>query len=252
MNELFNPVEFEIAMSQSIQLHNEHNYRDALNASTYAFGMAPEGSSEQGRAARDTSANYERLEKFDAAERWAKRAFDIHNDIVISFLNDDETPSRESYRERSVSAMYLGASSLRGVIESKNEGDYKESFSMAAVNNMVLAWGDIKRAKKLAPKKLDRLIDQYEINLSRRVAMTESLVGKRSLGLAIGAKAVAFAFMSESPKMDTSNPNFSQKQRTQAKLKAFLGGVASFGVGLLSLKPGERPKIAFSIAGKVL
>ncbi len=96
------------------------------------------------------------------------------------------------------------------------------------------------------------LFDQYEINAARRVAMTESLLGKRKKGLTLGVKAVALAFMSESPRLDKTDHELSLRQIVQAKIKALKGGIGAVGVSILSLTPGKRTKLAYKAAGQVL
>ena len=83
--------------------------------------------------------------------------------------------------------------------------------------------------------------------------MTESLYGNRLAGLAIGVKAVYLAFWSESPKMDTGNPNMSFVQRLHAKTKAMYGGLAALGVNVLaSPKDNNRRSLGLRLVNKAL
>ncbi len=247
MNE-FNKTNFEELMREAVIQHNLGDYEAALALSNEAYEMAPDNSSEKGRAARDNSARYDRLGKTEEAEQWADEAFNIHDGLVKSM--DD--PNREAYRERSVSAMYVAVNGLRKAIHAKQAGQTVDDLSF--LDSMRLTWSDLQKARAKA-NGLNRKIDQYAINASRRASMAETLFGDRKIGLIIGAKAVALAFASESPMLDTSNPNLTTKQRLQAKKKALLGGVAALGISVIASPKKmnkKRQKLALKIADRAL
>ncbi len=246
----FNKEQFEAFMNDGVRLHNLGEYEAARGQSLEAYNMAPNNSLEKGRAARDISARYDRLGQNDEAERWANEAYDIHNALVIS----TEPPNRDAYRERSTSAMYLGVMGLRKVIKARLEGtDAQPNLTSFVEDKMAQSWSDIQTAKRQATSKIDQKVDQYEINVSRRVSMAESLVGHRNIGLQIGAKAVFLAFASESPRISTSNPELSQQDRLRAKAKALAGGIAALSVGILaSPKGNRRQQLAYKIASRTL
>lgn len=249
----FDSARFESLMDQAVVRHNIGQYQEALDLSYEAFCITPADSSEEGRAARDISARFDRLYYPDCAYVWAKEAFRIHDGIVSEELGNERQPSREAWRESSVSAMYVGVNGLRRIIRARKQYLPSEKYQKESDKMMVTAWFDIKRAKRQAPRWIDRQVDQYEINAARRVSIEQSLIGKRSRGLKIGAKAVALAFMSESPLLDTTNHKLSFKDRMKAKGKALLGGLGAVGVGLLSLsRDAERPIIAYEVADRVL
>jgi hypothetical protein len=263
----FDKLAFEQLMGEAVHLHNERKYNDALALSTQAYEIAPENSYEKGRAARDNSARYDRLGDEEASERWATEAYAIHDGLLQETLQQiggltAGSPrqevirraqlTREAYRERSVSAMYVGVNGLRRSIRDLRARGQHESAN-DAVNYLRTTWSDLKDAKTLAPKHIDGQIDQYEVNAARRVSMAESLFGNHKTGLAVGIRAVKLAFWSESPRLDTANPNMTNKQRLRSKAKAFLGGVAAVGVGILSTRRTDRGmRLAATLADKTL
>lgn len=245
----FDKSHFEALMSEGVRLHNLGEYEAARNQSQVAYILAPYSSFEKGRAARDISARYDRLGLIDQAESWANEAYSIHDTLVHS----TEPPTREAYRERSVSAMYVGVMGLRKVIKARLESASTQPDINAPLSKMRQTWSDIQTAKMQASSRIDQKVDQYEINASRRVSMTESLIGSRKLGLQIGAKAVRLAFASESPKMSTSTPELSRKSRLQSKAKALVGGIAALSVNVLaSPKGNRRQRLAYIVANRTL
>jgi len=244
----FDREKFEALMGNAVNMHIGHYYEDALAASTEAYEMAPDNTFEKGRAARDNGARCDRLGRTKEAEKWAKEAYAIHDGLVNSMVR----PSREALRERSVSAMYVGVNGLRNVLGYGIPLDY-QTTEPSPVDYMRQTWSDIGEAKAMAPTVIDQLVDQYEVNAVRRVSIAESLMGNRRRGLSLGIRAVGLAIMSESPRLDTSNPNMDGKLRTKAKYKALLGGVAALGVNLLAAKESTtRRKLALMIADKTI
>lgn len=245
----FDRDNFENLMGRAVELHGAGQYEDALAVSTEAYHLAPSNSLEKGRAARDNSARTDRLGRIDEAGQWAQEAFNIHDSLVRTM----PIPSREAYRERAVSAMYVGVSGLRKVIGSWLYGLPATVDEDGPLQHMRITWNDIGHAKDQVRRGIDRHVDQYEINAARRVSIAESLVGDRKRGLRIGARAVGLALLSESPRIDTSNPNLSPPQRMRAKIKAFVGGVAAVGVNVLASSHDERrQRAALKLADRTL
>lgn len=243
MTEFYKPY-FEQLMVEAVRLHNQGQYESALALSTEAYEIAPDNSFEKGRAARDNSARYDRLGMAADAEEWAMMAYQTHDGLVKT-----EGPTREALRERAVTAMYVGVSGLRKAMVAKRNG---QAIDASALSFMKQTWSDIAQAKAQA-EGINQKVDQYEINAARRVSIAESLLGDRKKGLAIGARAVGLAFMSESPRLDTTNPNLTTIQRLRAKTKALIGSVAAVGVGILATpKPGRRHNTAWSLADRTL
>lgn len=244
----FDKTRFEELMNDAVAQHAAGRYEDALALSVRAYEIAPPESPEKGRAARDNSARCDRRGNTRAATRWAFEAYSIHDGILTDMGNQ---PTREAFRERSVSAMYVGVSGMRRTINALREG-VVAGDAADTLRYMRKTWSDLYEARYRADG-INRYVDQYEINAARRVSIAESLIGKRSRGLAIGAKAVGLACMSESPLLDTSNPDISVEQRLNAKKKAFVGGLASVAIGLLTLTGTMRARQrAVSLADRIL
>lgn len=245
MSEFDTPL-FEQLMGEAVRLHGKQQYEAALTLSTQAYDMAPDNSFEKGRAARDNGARCDRLGRSDEASAWAEEAYAVHDGLVQSM----EHPTREAYRERSVSAMYVGVSGLRKVMRARREGQAVDTTT--PLEAMRQAWSDLKAAKTQA-QGVNQNVDQYEVNAARRVSMAESLLGSSKSGLAIGARAIGLAFWSESPRLDTSNPNMTRGKRGKAKVKALLGGLSAVGVGLLAATQTDRGmQLATALADKTL
>lgn len=243
----FNKTEFENLMDEAVQHHNRGEYDFALALSTEAYLMTPDDSFEKGRAARDNGARCDRLGRLNDAEVWTHEAYFVHNDLVRSM----ERPTREAYREFSVSAMYVGVVGLRQAISAKRNGQEYNDLGWAVLA-MRQTLSNVEKAKNLASG-INKKFDQYEINASRRVSLGESVIGSRKTGRALGAKAVRLALMSESPKLDTTNHDLDRSKRARAKLKALAGGVAALGVSILMpSKPGLREQLALTLADKAL
>jgi len=243
----FGRPQFESLMSEAVRLHGEGQYEAALASSTQAYKMAPDDSLEKGRAARDNSAHCGRLGLIDDAGWWALEAYTIHDGLVQSM----DEPTRKAFRERSASAMYVGLIGLRKAIQSMR--GKQGGIDSSTITYMRQAWSDLRAANSLAPSGINRWVDQYGVNVAWRVSLAETLLGDRKKGFAIGARAVGLAFMSESPKLDTSNPNLSTKQRMRAKVKALVGGVAAVTVSsLASPKDNRRHQAALALADRML
>lgn len=57
----------------------------------------------------------------------------------------------------------------------------------------------------------NRKIDQYDINFTDRTGFAEALASNKKISLTLRLRAMWLAFLSESPKIDTSNPNLTAK-----------------------------------------
>lgn len=244
--EQFDKSTFEGMMRESVELLHEGNFKDALDANITAYNIAPDNSSEKGRAARDAAARYDRLGNTSEAQIWATEGFAIHNDIVEA----DDSPTREAYRERAASALFVGVVGLRSAIHARQSGKAVEDTGFLAYLRSTLA--DLKAANAQA-EGINQQVDQYQINAVRRVSMAESLFGKRKSGGMLGLQAVALAFMSESPKLDTANPTLTLRERLSIKKRGILGGIAALGVAVLASSHNDTAeKFALRVADKTL
>ncbi len=231
---------YEHVMSSAVSLHNQRRNEEALELRQYAYDIAPDGSSEKGRAARDINFSHDRLGHPDLAISYANQAFEIHDQRLNSVADPDRT--RDLYRDRSVSAMAVGSLALRFAIKDNVEcGELeRDNRGFTTLDYLRMAWTDISLAKQKAPEGVNQEVDQYEINIARRLSMAESLYGKRLVGIATAIRAIRIARMSESPKLDTSETNFSKIQRMKAKAKAYAVGLIALGVGITATSQSGR------------
>lgn len=239
---------FESVMSHAVRLHDAGEYSAALVLRRDLYdNLDPTSQIERGRVARDVAASYDRLGNSQDAEIWAKRAFSIHNAVIYNAETFQGT-GRNEHRERSVSAMYLAVVGARKAIESG--ASFKSAVGSDAVKLIELARADIDKALSLSD---GQKTDQYEINLSRRESIIESLFGDDEKGWSAGWLAVRLAFMSESPRIDTHTPGLSLQRRLKAKAKALAGGIAAVGINMLTTyKDSRRRDLALKVAKKVL
>ena len=93
-----------------------------------------------------------------------------------------------------------------------------------------------------------RKIDQYDINFAARTGFAEALADNKKISLTLGARAVRLAFLSESPKIDTSNPNLIAKEHFKAKARALMRGVGA--VAVAAVAPFNR-KLTRSIVERL-
>jgi|GEM_PF-2645876 hypothetical protein len=238
------------------QLHREGRYKEAILVSTQAYEVAPVGSSEQGVAARNNAAHFDRIGgQTDTAEHWANIAQEIHGNILESGnLDNNPDALRIAYRENAATLLYVGAIGLRRDIEAQLAG--QASSDQKALYYLRRAWTDLQHAQALAP---ERKIDQYLINAARRLALGFAVEGEgrienRLSGVLVGAYATALAFISESPRFVAEvNPSLTKAERYRARKRALIGGLASIVVNVLIAEPPKRRKIfALNLADRVL
>lgn len=242
---------FEDLMGRAVTLHNQGDYKGALENNLEAYELASDGSIDKGRAARDCAAQYDRMHDTGAAQHWATLAFDIHNQSVLAAQNTEAINTNQAHcalRERAASAMYVGIVGLRKVISNElANGAQDPTDKLIPLGFVRQSWNDLSSAQIL--QGANPQIDQYQINAIRRVSIAESLHGNRKRALKLGASAVILAFKSESPKLDTATPKLSDKQRYKAKMKALAGGILALTVnGLASPKLNKRRKLALRVA----
>jgi len=244
----FNETLFASHMAQGVGLQAVGEHRLALDVRLEAHGMAPEGSLEQGRAARDVSASYDKLDDLGAAGPWAQKAYQIH-DRLVETAGADVQATIAAARERSVSAMYVGINGLRRYAHGRRDGKTHEQLQEqadSAVIMMRLTWSDLCAVRELSGRR--QPVDQYEINAARRVSVAESLFGSHGKGLRIAGRAVLIALRSESRSLPTSSSEMSTRSRLVAKRNAMIGGLAAVAVGLTAWGDTLRRHVALPIA----
>ncbi len=243
--ESFDKLKFESLMSTGVALHNQRKYEAALKYTLRAFNISPPNTLEEGRAARDSAANYDRLGQSFDASLYAYSAFDTH-DIL---LNQSESPTRETYRERSASAFYVGSICLRQAVNNSHTFSHLTETALDFFN---ISRSDIKNAKSLGTG-INKYVDQYEINSLRRSSIAETLYGSKMTGFKLGMLAVSYACMSESKRLDPRDDSISLINRFKAKTKAFIGGSAVVALSLLNIRKSDSlNQLSFKAASKIL
>lgn len=237
----FNKTSFEQLMDSGVALHISGDYIAAVDFAREAYDIAPDNTLEKGRAARDIGVRLQKLGDVENSELWAHKAYDIHDQILTG---TDENISRDAYRERAVSSMYLALHGLHRVLASSSEST-DVNISNDPLVLMRQAWNDLGIAKSKSHG-LNACIDQYEINAVRRVSVAETILGDRKKGLRMGVRGLMLAAMSESPLLNTSTPGLSVKERIRAKTKAFAGSTAALATGVLFSQKQGRSRNAAS------
>lgn len=143
----------------------------------------------------------------------------------------EEEENRSTLRELGASVATLGTLQLQLIVTDPSYDNQENS--QRATENLSKGLRYIEESRKHATDK-DRKIDQYDINFTARTGFAEALAGDTKRSLALGARAVRLAFLSESPKIDTSNPNMAVEERFKAKSRALVRGIGTFAVAAVT------------------
>lgn len=239
---------FETVRRQAVQLHNQQNYEEALTLRVGLFNQLESGSNARGIMARDISSDYDRLGKPQEAESMARKAYGIHDSIILD-REDFDKPGAGEYRERAVSAMYVGAILARKSLHLG--GAYDSIVSQQALAFTARARQDLEKARELGNN--TQSIDQYEINFLRRESIIQSLFGDYTIGVTAAQQAIKYAFLSESSKAENNDSTIGLEQRLKAKLKALAGGIGALLVSSVTeYEPTKRRNLAIKLADKLL
>ena len=246
--------DFSGAMEAALKAIREKDFEQAAILASLAYNLAPDPS-EQARAARDLSAAYRHLNKYDEAEEWVAKAIKQHRALTKEVIKQqeglenltekDKKRRRRVLRELGASVATLGTLQLQRIATDPSYDNQENS--QRAAENLRKGLRYIEESRKHAADK-NRKIDQYDINFTARTGFAEALAGDTKRSLALGARAVRLAFLSESPKIDTSNPNLSITERFKAKARASVRGVGT--VAVAAVAPFNR-KFAESIVKKL-
>ncbi len=230
--------DFSGAIEATLKAIREKDFEQAAILASLAYNLAP-NLSEQARAARDLSAAYRHQGDYDESEKWATEAVKQHEALV------EEGENRSTLRELGASVATLGTLQLQRIVTDPSYDNQENS--QRAAENLSKGLRYIEESRKHAADK-NRKIDQYDINFTARTGFAEALAGDTKRSLALGARAVRLAFLSESPKIDTSNPNLTAKERFKAKSRALVRGVGAIAVAAVT--PFNR-KFAKSIVKRL-
>lgn len=230
--------DFPGVMEAALKAIREKDFEQAAILASLAYNLAP-NLSEQARAARDLSAAYRHQGDYDESEKWATEAVEQHEALV------EEGENRSTLRELGASVATLGTLQLQRIATDPSYDNQENS--QRAAENLSKGLRYIEESRDHATDK-NRKIDQYDINFTARTGFAEALAGNKKISLTLGARAMWLAFSSESPKIDTSNPNLTTKERFKAKSRAFVRGVGA--VAVAAVVPFNR-KFAKSIVKKL-
>jgi len=248
------PINDSGAIEAALKAIREKDFKQAAILASLAYNLAPDPS-EQARAARDLSATYRHLNKYDEAEEWVTKAIKQHRALVEEAIKQqegledltekDKKRRRRVLRELGASVATLGTLQLQRIATDPSHDNQKNS--QQAAENLSKGLSYIEESRKYTTNKNSK-IDQYDVNFYARASFAEAMAGDTKRSLALGARAVWLAFWSESPKIDTSNPNLKAKERFKAKSRALVRGIGAFAVAAVA--PFNR-KFAKSIVKKL-
>ena len=224
--------DFPSVMEAVLKAIREKDFEQAAILASLAYNLAP-NLSEQARAARDLSAAYRHQGDYDESEKWATEAVEQHKALV------EEEENRSTLRELGASVATLGTLQLQRIVTDPSYDNQENS--QRAAENLSKGLRYIEESREHAADK-NRKIDQYDINFTARTSFAEALAGDTKRSLALGARAVRLAFLSESPKIDTSNPNMAVEERFKAKSRALVRGIGTFAVAAVTLFNREFTK----------
>lgn len=216
--------DFPSVMEAVLKAIREKDFEQAAILASLAYNLAP-NLSEQARAARDLSAAYRHQGDYDESEKWATEAVEQHKALV------EEEENRSTLRELGASVATLGTLQLQRIVTGPSYDNQENS--QRAAENLSKGLRYIEESREHAADK-NRKIDQYDINFTARTGFAEALAGGTKRSLALGARAVRLAFLSESPKIDTSNPNMAVEERFKAKSRALVRGIGTFAVAAVT------------------
>ena len=212
--------DFPGVMEAVLKAIRKKEFRRAAILASLAHNLAP-NLSEQARADRDLSAAYRHKGDYDESEKWATEAVVQHEALV------EEDKNRSTLRELGASIATLGTLQLQRIATDPSYDNQENS--QRAAENLSKGLRYIEESRKHTTDR-SRKIDQYDINFTARTSFAEALADDTKRSLALGTRAMWLAFSSESPKIDTSNPNLTTKERFKAKSRAFVRGVGAVAV----------------------
>ena len=230
--------DFPGVMEAVLKAIRKKEFGRAAILASLAHNLAP-NLSEQARADRDLSAAYRHQGDYDESEKWVTEAVAQHEALV------KEDRNRSTLRELGASIATLGTLQLQRIATDPSYDNQENS--QRAAENLSKGLRYIEESREYTTNKNSK-IDQYDINFTARTSFAEALAGDTKRSLALGTRAMWLAFSSESPKIDTSNPNLTTKERFKAKSRAFVRGVGA--VAVAAVVPFNR-EFAKSIVKKL-
>jgi hypothetical protein len=241
MNDFDPEVYRGLEQQRQIQ-HYAGQYEGAAGLAEQMYDYAPRDSVEQGAAARNACAAYDRLGGSQGIW-WGEQAYRIHAKLFAA------DPSDELRRERAISAVYVGVSNVQAIRYGREAGlpEYRELVEEALGRFRTAAadFAELRRSRGY--------LDQFEINGTRRISIGESFVGSRLAGLRAGIQAYKIAKHSEQWANPTSSPSLVWYEREAAVKRARRGALGAIGIaGLVMVSPRRRNRLLLKAVDKAL
>lgn len=188
-----------------------------------------------GEVYRNMAAASDRLGQNDTALKYIYQAYGVHNAAA------NENPGAETLRERLATASYVGVFALKAYLLAEGRDEALADKARLMTRQAEL---DMAKVNQLSEK---NSVDQYEINMTSRWSMIESLVGDKQRGLALAGRAIRLAWQSERDQQKGLTGRDILRARTRASLR----GMAAVAVNATS-RFGATRGVAEKIALKTL
>ena len=188
-----------------------------------------------GEVCRNMAAASDRLGQAGRALNYINQAHDINNAAA------NENPGAETLRERLATASYVGIFALKAYLLAEGRDEALADKARLMTRQAEL---DMAKVNQLSEK---NSVDQYEINMTSRWSMIESLVGDKQRGLALAGRAIRLAWQSERDQQK----GLTGRDILRARTRAALRGMAAVAVNAAS-RFGATRGMAEKIALKTL
>ena len=188
-----------------------------------------------GEVCRNMAAASDRLGQNDTALKYIYQAYGVHDAAA------NENPGAETLRERLATASYVGIFALKAYLLAEGRDEALADKARLMTRQAEL---DMAKVNQLSEK---NSVDQYEINMTSRWSMIESLAGDKQRGLALAGRAIRLAWQSERDQQKGLTGRDILRARTRASLR----GMAAVAVNATS-RFGATRGVAEKIALKTL
>ncbi len=196
---------------------------------------SPGNESLLGEVYRNMAAASDRLGRNDAALNYIDQAYDIHDAAA------NRSRGTETLRERSATASYVGVFALKAYLLADGQDEEMADKARLMTRQAERDMAEVNEFSKGVN------VDQYEINMTSRWSMVESLVGEKQQGLALAWRAIRLAPQSERDQ----RKGLTGRDALRARTRAVLRGMAAVAVNAAS-RFGVTLGIAEKIALKTL
>ena len=188
-----------------------------------------------GEVCRNMAAASDRLGQAGRALNYINQAYGVHDAAA------NENPGAETLRERLATASYVGIFALKAYLLAEGRDEALADKARLMTRQAEL---DMAKVNQLSEK---NSVDQYEINMTSRWSMIESLVGDKQRGLALAGRAIRLAWQSERDQQK----GLTGRDILRARTRAALRGMAAVAVNAAS-RFGATRGMAEKIALKTL